>query len=189
MDDKDIKLQIEQEKIAQEKLKLFKAQFTTNEQILDGLYLNNEKNGKLYNLEDYGFDLSKLSGNIIDGSSSLLTKEIFDNQIIVDYELVIDSSSHQPTYRIVKINFKQEYSKVFEKFKILLKQKKEIEGALWAYKFDSDMANPNSAKNYEQKKITIENKITDFMNEFDSLVNSLKNTLSYMERVKNELKK
>jgi hypothetical protein len=189
MNDEEMKFHLEQGRKDKEKLKLFKSQYTTNEQILDGLYRSNQQSGSLYHLGEFGFDLSKLTGKIIDGSSALLTKEIFDNQIIGDYELAIDSSSHQPNYRIVKINFNQEYSKVFAEFKILLKQKNQIEGTLWAYKFDSDMENPDLAKIYEEKKIEIDKQISDFMPTFDFLANSFKDTLDYLEKERSQLKR
>ncbi|MCG3167239.1 MAG: hypothetical protein POELPBGB_03026 [Bacteroidia bacterium] len=162
-------------KSEQDELILFKAQHTTNEQILDGLFKMNRKKGRLFYLEYYGFDAKGLK------------KQKSSSRIVGDYELIIDESGIEPTYQLVKINFKNELVKLHAASIRLVEMKKENEASVW--NADHTMKDKRTVEIYEERKKELKRVTKTCIEKTDLLIKDLSDTIASLKNKKRELKK
>ncbi|MBI4931838.1 MAG: hypothetical protein HY841_13835 [Bacteroidetes bacterium] len=157
----------------------------TNEQILDELYSSGQKEIRLDWLEEKGFNISVIQSETTYGSSVLLSSTRFENQIIGDYELIfLNEKSTQLTvyFRIEKINYWSDYKELVQQARKLINRKLVIVNTLWAYKFDSDISDPEGAAHYEEEKIKVEKEIKELISKIDELSNAFSTSIEYIKR-------
>ena len=135
-------------------------------------------------LEEKGFDIKLLNRKTLSSGSFLLSKISFENQIIGDYELIFlkEKSNDQYFFRIEKINYWNEYKKLVQQARKLIKEKFEIDNTLHAFKFDSDISSPEGVVHYEKEKIKIEMEIKELVAKMDLLSNAFNSSVEYFKR-------
>jgi len=172
------------------KEKLFseiKSKCKSNIEIIDYLYEHSMQNGLVDDLLRADFNFSEIKKDTNSDVTGLLSEVNLYNVVIGNYEINFVTLNQDNFYRIIKINFSEEFTKLIAECEETIIQKKGIEYWLWAYKFDMEFENEKNAKEFEKKLNNILYICNDKISKLDVLIRSVNNVQNRLENLKSEL--